>query len=67
MDAIEKYDPERAVQFKTPRQTRIRGAILDELRVLDWTPRSVRQKAKSSKNMPNWNLNLDVKQKTRSC
>ena len=46
MDAIEKYDPERAVQFKTYAKTRIRGAILDELRVLDWTPRSVRQKAK---------------------
>jgi len=46
MDAIEKYDPKRAVQFKTYAKTRIRGAILDELRVLDWTPRSVRQKAK---------------------
>ncbi|PCJ20371.1 MAG: RNA polymerase sigma factor WhiG [Candidatus Cloacimonadota bacterium] len=46
MDAIEKYDPGRAVQFKTYAKTRIRGAILDELRVLDWTPRSVRQKAK---------------------
>jgi RNA polymerase sigma factor FliA len=46
MDAIEKYDPNRAVQFKTYAKTRIRGAILDELRVLDWTPRSVRQKAK---------------------
>ena len=46
MDAIDKYDPQRAVQFKTYAKTRIRGAILDELRVLDWTPRSVRQKAK---------------------
>lgn len=46
MDAIEKYDTSRAVQFKTYAKTRIRGAILDELRVLDWTPRSVRQKAK---------------------
>jgi RNA polymerase sigma factor for flagellar operon FliA len=46
MDAIEKFDPARAVQFKTYAKTRIRGAILDELRVLDWTPRSVRQKAK---------------------
>ena len=51
MDAIEKYDPERAVQFKTYAKTRIRGAILDELRVLDWTPRSVRQKAKNSKSV----------------
>lgn len=46
MDAIEKFDPQRAVQFKTYAKTRIRGAILDELRVLDWTPRSVRQKSK---------------------
>jgi len=46
LDAIEKYDPERNVKFKTYAKTRIRGAILDELRVLDWTPRSIRQKSK---------------------
>ncbi|MBW7876923.1 MAG: FliA/WhiG family RNA polymerase sigma factor [Candidatus Cloacimonetes bacterium] len=46
IDAIERYDTDRAVQFKTYAKTRIRGAILDELRVLDWTPRSVRQKAR---------------------
>lgn len=46
LDAIEKFDPERRVKFKTYAKTRIRGAILDELRVLDWTPRSIRQKSK---------------------
>ncbi len=46
IDAIEKFDPERAIKFKTYAKTRIRGAILDELRVLDWTPRSIRQKSK---------------------
>ena len=46
IDAIDKFDPERAIKFKTYAKTRIRGAILDELRLLDWTPRSTRQKAK---------------------
>lgn len=46
IDAIDKYDSDRNVKFKTYAKTRIRGAIFDELRVLDWTPRSVRQKAR---------------------
>lgn len=46
IDAIDKYDPDRNVKFKTYAKTRIRGAIFDELRVLDWTPRSIRQKAR---------------------
>jgi len=46
IDAIEKFDPDRGIKFKTYAATRIRGAIYDELRVLDWIPRSVRQKAK---------------------
>ena len=45
-DAIEKYDPEKHVKFKTYAVTRIRGAIYDELRSIDWVPRSVRQKTK---------------------
>lgn len=45
-DAIEKFDPEKNVKFKTYAVTRIRGAIFDELRVMDWVPRSVRQKAR---------------------
>lgn len=46
IDAIDKYDPARNVKFKTYAKTRIRGAIFDELRLLDWTPRSIRQKAR---------------------
>ncbi len=44
IDAIEKYDPGRDNTFKTYAEFRIRGAMLDELRGLDWVPRSVRQK-----------------------
>ncbi len=44
MDAIDKYDPAKGVQFKTYAEFRIRGAILDELRSMDWVPRSIRKK-----------------------
>src|SRR3972149_3732246 len=43
MDAIEKFDPSKEIKFKTYAEFRIRGAILDELRSLDWLPRSLRQ------------------------
>ena len=46
MDAIKKYDPERNNKFKTYAEFRVRGAILDALRSQDWTPRSIRDKAK---------------------
>ncbi len=45
IDAVEKFDPAKKIRFKTYAEFRIRGAILDELRALDWVPRSVRQKA----------------------
>jgi len=45
-DAIEKFDPAKHVKFKTYAVTRIRGAVFDELRTIDWVPRSVRQKAR---------------------
>ena len=47
IDAIEKFDPSRAIKFETYAISRIRGAIIDELRALDWIPRSVRQKARA--------------------
>ncbi|MFI1093116.1 RNA polymerase sigma factor WhiG [Streptomyces sp. NPDC020917] len=47
IDAIEKFDPDRAIKFETYAITRIRGAMIDELRALDWIPRSVRQKARA--------------------
>lgn len=46
IDAIDKFDPEKHVKFKTYAVTRIRGAIFDELRSIDWVPRSVRQKSR---------------------
>ncbi len=46
LDAIEKYDPGKEVKFKTYAMTRVRGGIFDELRNVDWIPRSIRQKAK---------------------
>jgi RNA polymerase sigma factor for flagellar operon FliA len=46
MDAIEKYDPGRDTKFETYAVARIRGAIVDDLRSLDWVPRSVRRKAR---------------------
>jgi RNA polymerase sigma factor for flagellar operon FliA len=46
LDAIDKFDPEKNVKFKTYAVTRIRGAVFDELRSIDWVPRSVRQKTK---------------------
>ena len=46
LDAINKFDPEKNFKFKTYAVTRILGAIFDELRSIDWVPRSVRQKSR---------------------
>jgi len=46
MDAIEKFEPARNIKFKTYAELRIKGAILDGLRDLDWVPRSLRRKKK---------------------
>jgi RNA polymerase sigma factor FliA len=46
LDAVDKFEPERNVKFKTYAEVRIRGAILDSLRNLDWAPRSLRKKSK---------------------
>lgn len=46
LDAVEKYDEMRGVQFKTYAETRIRGAMLDSLRDLDWSSRSLRARAR---------------------
>ncbi len=50
-DAIQKYDPEKPTKFKTYAVTRIRGAIYDGLRSIDWVPRSIRQKAREVDNV----------------
>lgn len=50
MDAINKFDPERGIKFKTYCSTRIRGAILDSLRSRDWVPRLTRQRSTKIKD-----------------
>jgi RNA polymerase sigma factor FliA len=46
MDAVNNFDPSKGVKFETYAVNRIRGAMLDELRALDWIPRSTRAKSK---------------------
>ncbi len=46
ISAIDRFDLDREIKFETYAITRIRGAILDELRTLDWVPRSVRARAR---------------------
>ena len=46
MDAIEKFELGRGIKFETYAISRIKGAIIDELRAIDWVPRSVRFKAR---------------------
>jgi len=47
IDAVEKFELDRGVKFETYASARIRGAIIDELRAIDWIPRSVRTKARA--------------------
>ena len=47
--AIERYDPERDVKFETYAIARIKGSIIDELRAMDWVPRSVRARARTER------------------
>ncbi len=53
IDAIDKFDLAKNVQFKTYAEFRIKGAMLDELRSLDWVPRSVRGKISQLENAYN--------------
>lgn len=47
IDAAKHFDPAKGVKFETYASSRIRGAIIDELRALDWIPRSTREKSKA--------------------
>ena len=47
MDAFAKFDPDKKVQFRSYAQFRIRGAIIDSLRTLDWSPRELRRKGRA--------------------
>jgi len=46
IDAIGKFDPSKSIKFETYANIRIRGAIVDQIRQMDWIPRSIRQKYK---------------------
>ena len=46
MNAIERFDPNRDIKFETYAISRIKGSIIDELRSMDWVPRSVRSRAR---------------------
>jgi RNA polymerase sigma factor for flagellar operon FliA len=46
INAIERFEPDRAIKFETYAMMRVKGAIIDELRSLDWVPRSVRARAR---------------------
>jgi RNA polymerase sigma factor for flagellar operon FliA len=48
VEAIERYDPERCPRFESYAASRIRGAVLDELRAQDWVPRTVRLRARQA-------------------
>ena len=58
ISAIERFDLSREIKFETYAITRIRGAIIDELRTLDWVPRSVRARARSFERA---NMKLEAK------
>ncbi len=51
IDAIEKFDLSKNIKFETYAQIRIRGSVIDNLRKLDWIPRSLRKKAKKLENI----------------
>jgi RNA polymerase sigma factor FliA len=58
ISAIERFDLSREIKFETYAITRIRGAIIDELRTLDWVPRSVRARAREFERV---NMKLEAK------
>jgi RNA polymerase sigma factor FliA len=58
ISAIERFELEREIKFETYAITRIRGAIIDELRTLDWVPRSVRARAREIERA---NMKLEAK------
>src|ERR1700759_1239631 len=58
ISAIERFDLSREIKFETYAITRIRGAIIDELRTLDWVPRSVRARARQFERV---NMKLEAK------
>lgn len=61
IDAIDKFDIYKGVKFETYASLRIRGAIIDSIRELDWVPRSLRKKAKILKGLiRSWKMSSDT-------
>ena len=68
ISAIERFDLGREIKFETYAIPRIRGAIIDELRSLDWVPRSVRARARrSSARTRSSNTSCSARRPTRRC
>lgn len=72
IDAANRFDPTRNIKFETFASKRIRGAILDELRKLDWVPRLVRQRKEAPIKMSSFtdftsSLSLDEKNENEDC
>ena len=66
INAIERFDLEREIKFETYAITRIKGAIIDELRALDWVPRSVRaRRARSSARTAGSSIGCSARRRTR--
>ena len=61
IEAIERFDPEREIRFETFAMQRISGAIIDELRSLDWVPRSVRARAPATIEKANSKLEHELR------
>jgi len=67
IDAVDKFDPGRAILFKTYAEFRIKGAMLDELRSMDWVPRSIRKKTNQMEKLCSaWRGNWADRPRTRS-
>ena len=61
IDAIEKFDHTKNIKFETYANIRIRGAIIDQIRHMDWIPRSTRQKYKKIEEaIENFKKNMDL-------
>ena len=70
LDAVEKYDHTQNIKFTTYASIRIRGAIIDQIRSLDWAPRSLRAMARKEyrpiQSGPTWRGSMRVTWKCRS-
>ena len=66
IDAIDKFDCLKEVKFETYASLRIRGAILDQIRKMDWIPRTIRQRQKKTRSSRKWNRPRDAVQRMKT-